>query len=78
MSIHTVYIYKECLFRRVVFNAAMLFSELVCGCQCYFDVEEDPNELELCPTTLWKILRKDLGLRAYKIKLVQELKPSDH
>jgi hypothetical protein len=49
-------------------------------------VEEDPNEsirhraqqLELCPSTLWKILRKDLGLRAYKIQLVQELKPHDH
>lgn len=49
-------------------------------------IEEDPNEsirhraqqLELCPSTLWKILRKDLGLRAYKIQLVQELKPNDH
>ncbi|GFX94714.1 DUF4817 domain-containing protein [Trichonephila clavipes] len=44
-------------------------------------IEEDPNEsirhraqeLDLCPSTLWKILRKDLGLRAYKIQLVQEL-----
>ncbi|GFW01053.1 DUF4817 domain-containing protein [Trichonephila clavipes] len=49
-------------------------------------IEEDPNEsirhraqeLDLCPSTLWKILRKDLGLRAYKIHLVQELKPNDH
>lgn len=49
-------------------------------------VEEDPNEsirrraqqLVLSPSTLWKILRKDLGLRAYKIQLVQELKPRDH
>ncbi|GFV51711.1 DUF4817 domain-containing protein [Trichonephila clavipes] len=49
-------------------------------------IEEDPNEsirhraqeLDLCPSTLWKILRKDLGLRAYKIQLVQELKPNDH
>ncbi|XP_016968744.1 uncharacterized protein LOC127012206 isoform X2 [Drosophila biarmipes] len=49
-------------------------------------IEEDPNEsilhlaqeLDLCPFTLWKILRKDLGLRAYKIQLVQELKPNDH
>ncbi|GFY13989.1 DUF4817 domain-containing protein [Trichonephila clavipes] len=48
-------------------------------------IEEDPNEsirhraqeLDLCPSTLWKILRKDLGLRAYKIQLVQELKPND-
>jgi len=38
-------------------------------------IEEDPNqsirhraqELEMCPSTLWKILRKDLGLRAFKI-----------
>ncbi|GFU89771.1 DUF4817 domain-containing protein [Trichonephila clavipes] len=36
------------------------------------------TELDLCPSTLWKILRKDLGLRAYKIQLVQELKPNDH
>ncbi|GFW57637.1 DUF4817 domain-containing protein [Trichonephila clavipes] len=49
-------------------------------------IEEDPNEsirhraqeLDLFPSTLWKILRKDLGLRAYKIQLVQELKPNDH
>lgn len=49
-------------------------------------VEEDPNEsirrraqqLDLCPSTLWKILRKDLGLHAYKIQLLQELKPRDH
>ncbi|XP_054745598.1 uncharacterized protein LOC129249937 [Anastrepha obliqua] len=35
-------------------------------------IEEDPNEsirhraqqLQMCPSTLWKILRKDLGLRA--------------
>jgi Helix-turn-helix domain (DUF4817) len=39
-------------------------------------IEEDPNksirhralQLELCPSTLWNILRKDLGLRAYKIQ----------
>lgn len=36
------------------------------------------QELGLCPSTTWKILRKDLGLRAYKIQLVQEIKPSDH
>ncbi|GFW29476.1 DUF4817 domain-containing protein [Trichonephila clavipes] len=49
-------------------------------------IEEDPNESirhraqesDLCPSTLWKILRKYLGLRAYKIQLVQELKPNDH
>ncbi|GFX56848.1 DUF4817 domain-containing protein [Trichonephila clavipes] len=51
---------------------------------CY--IEEDPNEsirhraqeLDKCPSILWKILRKDLGLRAYQIQLVQELKPNDH
>ncbi|XP_073847016.1 uncharacterized protein [Musca autumnalis] len=49
-------------------------------------VEEIPNEsirhraqqLELCPSTLWKILRKDLGLRPYKIQLVQELNDEAH
>ncbi|GFY04016.1 DUF4817 domain-containing protein [Trichonephila clavipes] len=49
-------------------------------------IKEDPNEsirhraqkLDLRPSTLWKILRKDLGLRAYKIQLLQELKPNDH
>ncbi|GFU93935.1 putative DD41D transposase [Trichonephila clavipes] len=49
-------------------------------------IQEDPNEsicdrtqeLDLCPSTLWKILRKNLGLGAYKIQLVQELKPNDH
>lgn len=49
-------------------------------------VDNDPNvsirrrsqQVNLCPSTLWKILRKDLGLRAYKIQLVQELKPQDH
>ena len=49
-------------------------------------VEEDPNqsirhraqEFNMCPSILWKILRKDLALRAYKIQPVQELKPHDH
>jgi len=49
-------------------------------------VEDDPNEsirrraqqLEMCPSTTWKILRKDLGLKAYKIQLVHEIKPRDH
>lgn len=36
------------------------------------------QEIGLCPSTVWKILRKDLGLKAYKIQLVQELKPCDH
>lgn len=49
-------------------------------------VTEDPNvsirhrgqELGLTASTTWKILRKDLGLKAYKIQLVQELKWHDH
>ncbi|GFV42318.1 DUF4817 domain-containing protein [Trichonephila clavipes] len=55
-------------------------------CTVERSIEEDPDEsirhraqeLDLCPSTVWKILRKDLGLRAYKIQLVQELKPNDH
>lgn len=49
-------------------------------------IEKHPNvsirhpaqQLELYPSTVWKILRKDFGLRVYKIQLVEELKPSDH
>lgn len=49
-------------------------------------VANDPNqsiprrsqELGIAQTTLWRILRKDLGLHPYKIKLTQELKPMDH
>lgn len=48
-------------------------------------VADDPNlsirrraqEVGLCVGTLWNVLRKDLGLKAYKIQLVQELKPMD-
>lgn len=48
-------------------------------------VAEDRNEsirhrsqqLGLSYGTTWAILRKDLGLKAYKIQLVQELKPAD-
>lgn len=32
----------------------------------------------MCSTTLWKILRKDLSLRGYKIEFVQELNPHNH
>lgn len=49
-------------------------------------VEEDPYEsnsqraqqLELCPFTLSKILRKDFGWRAYEIQLAYELKPKNN
>ena len=32
----------------------------------------------IAQTTLWRIMQKDLGLHAFKIKLTQELKPIDH
>ncbi|GFY51998.1 putative DD41D transposase [Trichonephila inaurata madagascariensis] len=46
----------------------------------------DPNqsiplhsqELGIAKTTLWRILRKDLTLHPYKIRLTHELKPMDH
>ena len=49
-------------------------------------VEESPNvsltrrsqALDISVTSLWRILRKDLGLHPYKIKLTQQLKPLDH
>lgn len=36
------------------------------------------QQLGLCASTTWKILRKDLGLRAYKVQLVQQLEWDDH
>ncbi|GFY50652.1 histone-lysine N-methyltransferase SETMAR [Trichonephila inaurata madagascariensis] len=49
-------------------------------------IENDPNqpipwrsqELGIAKTTLWRILRKDLTLHPYKIRLTQELKLMDH
>ena len=49
-------------------------------------IQNEPNqsiprrsqELSIAQTTLWRIMRKDLGLHAFKIKLTQELKPHDH
>ncbi|XP_023173537.2 uncharacterized protein LOC111601262 [Drosophila hydei] len=50
-------------------------------------IEQDPNQslrrrsqqLGLCPSTLWKILRNDIKIsKSVKIQLVQELKPNDH
>ncbi|XP_033213870.1 uncharacterized protein LOC117170932 [Belonocnema kinseyi] len=49
-------------------------------------IEEDPNQSLTCRsqalsssvTSLWRIMRKDLGPHPYKIKLTQELKPLDH
>ena len=34
--------------------------------------------LDISVTSLWRILRNDLDLHSYKIKLTQELKPLDH
>ena len=49
-------------------------------------IKNEPNqsiprrfqELGIAQTTQWRIMRKDLGLHAFKIKLTQELKPLDH
>ena len=49
-------------------------------------IQNEPNqsiprcsqELGIARTTLWRIMRKDLGLHAFKIKLTQELNPLDH
>ena len=49
-------------------------------------IQNEPNqsiprrsqELGIAQTTLWRIMRKDLGLHAFKIKLTQEIKPFDH
>ena len=36
------------------------------------------QELGIAQTTLWRIMRKYLGLHTFKIKLTQKLKPLDH
>ena len=49
-------------------------------------IKNEPNqsilrrsqELGIAQTALWRIMQKDLGLHAFKIKLTQELKPLDH
>ena len=49
-------------------------------------IQNEPNqsiprrsqELGIAQTTLWCIMRKDLGLHAFKIKLTKDLKPLDH
>ena len=49
-------------------------------------IQNEPNqsiprrsqELGIAQTTLWRIMRKDLGLHAFKIKFTWELKPFDH
>ena len=49
-------------------------------------IQNEPNqsilrrsqELDIAQTILWRIMRKYLGLHAFKIKLTQELKPLHH
>ena len=49
-------------------------------------IQNEPNqsiprrsqELGIAQTTMWRIMRKDLGLHAFNIKFTQELKPFDH
>ena len=49
-------------------------------------IQNEPNlsiprrsqELGIAQTTLWRIMREDLGLHAFKIELTQELKRLDH
>lgn len=49
-------------------------------------VVEDPKmsisrrsqQVGLSQTTTWRILRKDLALKAYKVQITQEIKPLDH
>ena len=35
------------------------------------------QQLDLCNATTWQILQKDLGVKPFKVQLVQELKPND-
>lgn len=50
------------------------------------NVAEDPHtslsrrsqQLGLSETTTWRILRKDLALKPYKVQLTQDLRPTDH
>lgn len=43
-------------------------------------IPQRSQQLELSKTTTWRILRKDLTLKSYKVQLVQKLKPTptDH
>lgn len=48
-------------------------------------IDEDPNDSVhhswqqiTSPATFWRVLRQDLGLRAYKIQLGPELSSNDH
>ena len=39
-----------------------------------FSIRCRSQQLNLCYSTTWKILRKDLGVKPFKIQLVQEIK----
>lgn len=41
-------------------------------------IRNNAEQIWLCPSTIWKILRKDFGLQPRKIQLVQKLNPNDH
>ena len=41
-------------------------------------IHRRPQQLNISETSLGRIFHKDLGIRAYKVQLVQELKPIDH
>ena len=59
-------------------------EEIIAAVSALF--QNEPNQsiprrsqkLDIAQTTLLRIMRKDLGLHAFKIKLIQELKPLDH
>ena len=40
-------------------------------------IRRHSQQLGLCYSIMWKILLKDLGVKPFKIQLVQELKPND-
>ena len=44
---------------------------------CDLSIRRRAQELDMSYSSLWRILRRDLGFTAYKIRLVQELKPTD-
>ena len=41
-------------------------------------IHRHSQQLNILEPSLKRILRKDLGMVPYKVKLVQELKPTDH
>lgn len=76
--------YSLCDAPRVSYTRSVRTDETIAAVN--ESVAEDANvsirrraqALGLTASTLWKILRKDLGLKAYKIKLLQKLEWHDH